>query len=83
MTNVEIIEMAKELNGITEESHTYKRWQKMGYQVRKGERAAFKASIWKYSKKKVKTEDGDEKDESRMFKQTASFFTMSQVDAME
>ncbi len=83
MTNVEIIEMAKALHGITEESHTYSRWRKMGYQVRKGEHAAFKAMIWKHTKKRVKDENGEWKDDSRMFKKTANFFTMSQVDAMK
>lgn len=81
MTNEAIIEMAKALNGIEEEAHTYNRWKAMGYQVRKGEHAAFKATIWKHGKKKVATEDGEEKEQGRMFMKTASFFTASQVDA--
>lgn len=80
MTNEAIIMAAMELNGITEESHTYNRWKAMGYQVRKGEKAAFKATIWKHGKKKVETEDGEEKEAGRMFMKTASFFTASQVD---
>ena len=76
MTNVEIIARAKMANGITEEANTYAYWKKAGYQVRKGERAAFKCRIWKYSKKKR-----DEEDESGvMFMKTASFFTVSQCD---
>lgn len=76
MTNVEIIARAKMANGITEEANTYSYWKKAGYQVRKGEKAAFKCRIWKYSKKKR-----DEEDESGvMFMKTASFFTVSQCD---
>ena len=76
MTNVEIIAAAKMANGITEEANTYAYWKKAGYQVRKGEKAAFKCRIWKYSKKKH-----DEEDESGvMFMKTASFFTVSQCD---
>lgn len=76
MTNVEIIARAKMVNGITEEANTYAYWKKAGYQVRKGEKAAFKCRIWKYSKKKR-----DEEDENGvMFIKTASFFTVSQCD---
>ena len=82
MTNEEIIMAAKALNGIDEEAHTYNRWKSMGFQVRKGEHAAFKATIWKHRSKKVVDEDGEEKDASRMFMKTASFFTASQVDAV-
>lgn len=81
MTNEAIIEAAKALNGIEEEAHTYNRWKLMGFQVRKGEHAAFKAKIWKHGKKKVETEDGEE-EQGRMFMKTASFFTASQVDAV-
>ena len=45
MTNVEIIAAAKIANGITEEANTYSYWKKAGYQVRKGEKAAFKCRI--------------------------------------
>lgn len=81
MTNEAIITAAMALNGITEESHTYNRWKAMGFQVRKGEHAAFKATIWKHGRKKVETEEGEE-EQGRMFMKTASFFTASQVDAM-
>lgn len=81
MTNDAIIEAAKALNGIEEEAHTFARWKSMGYAVRKGEHAAFKATIWKHRSKKVQTDDG-EKDDVRMFMKTASFFTASQVEAM-
>ena len=82
MTNEEIIAAAMEANGITEESHTFAHWKAMGYRVRKGEHAAFKAVIWKHSTKKVETDEGDEVDAVRMFTKTAHFFTVSQVEAM-
>lgn len=82
MTNEEIIRTAKALNGITEDAHTFARWKSMGYAVKKGEHAAFKATIWKHRVKKVETEDGEEKEQGRMFMKTASFFTASQVEAI-
>lgn len=82
MTNEAIIAAAMEANGITEEAHTFARWKAMGYRVRKGEHAAFKAVIWKHGKKKVEAEDGEEKEAGRMFMKAAHFFTASQVEAM-
>ena len=79
MTNEEIIRTAKVLNGITEESHTFAKWKQMGYRVKKGEHAAFKATIWKHRTQKFETEDG-EKEAGRMFMKTAHFFTASQVE---
>lgn len=79
MTNAEIIAMAKEMNGITEDAHTFAYWKKNGYKVRKGEHAAFKAVIWKANPRKVIV-DGEEQDELKMFMKTAHFFTRSQVD---
>lgn len=81
MTNTEIIANAMKLNGITEESHTFAYWKSKGYRVRKGEHAAFRATIWKAAERKVETEDGEKTDLS-MFMKTACFFTRSQVDAI-
>lgn len=81
MTNAEIIANTMKLKGITEESHTFARWKKMGYKVRKGEHAAFKATIWKAKERKVKI-DGEEKKDLSMFMKTAHFFTRSQVEQM-
>jgi len=81
MTNTEIIANTMKLNGITEESHTFACWKKMGYKVRKGEHAAFRATIWKAKERKVETEDGEGVDLS-MFMKTACFFTRSQVEQM-
>ena len=76
MCNAEIIRTAQALNNVTEECHTYAKWKSMGYQVRRGEHALFKATIWKYAKKK--DENGDE--EARMFMKSASFFGRAQVE---
>lgn len=81
MTNAEIIANTMKLLGITEEAHTFARWKQMGYIVRKGEHAAFKATIWKAKERKVKVED-EEKTDLSMFMKTAHFFTRSQVEAM-
>lgn len=86
MTNLEIIETAKMLNGVTEEAHTFAHWRTLGYSVRKGEHAAFSAVIWKYASKRkasAKVESDEEQPtEGRMFMKKAYFFTASQVDAL-
>lgn len=81
MTNAEIIAAAMKLNGVTEESHTFAYWKSKGYMVRRGEHAAFKATIWKGKPRKVEI-DGEEQEAVRMFMKTAHFFTRSQVEAM-
>ncbi len=79
MTNAEIIEKAKAMNGITEDAHTFAYWKKNGYKVRKGEHAAFKAVIWK-AKPRTVVIDGEVVDDMAMLMKTAHFFTRSQVD---
>ena len=76
MTNAEIIANACKLQGITEEVHTFARWKKMGYQVRKGEHAILKTTIWKAKERKAEDEETD----LRMFMKTAHFFGRSQVE---
>lgn len=73
VTNKQIIETACAEHGITEEVHTFQHWKSMGYAVKKGEKAAFKTSIWKAVQKK------DKPDETVMFLKTAAFFKASQV----
>lgn len=79
MTNAELIQAAMMINGIEEPAHTYTKWKQLGFQVRKGEKAAFKTSIWKHTTKVVER-DGKEEEQGRMFMKTAAFFTLSQVD---
>lgn len=75
MTNAQIIAKAMKENRITEPAHTFAAWKSLGFHVNKGEKATFKARIWKYTTKK--TEEGEV--ENNMFLKTAHFFTASQV----
>ena len=61
----------------TEPIHTYAGWQEIGYQVRKGEKAITKLTIWKHTAKEDK-ETGEQT--TRLFLKTASFFSLSQVE---
>ena len=65
-----------------EEIHTFQAWKSLGYSVKKGEKAIAKFPIWKYTSKKVETEDGEE-ETSNMFMKTAAFFKMSQVEIIK
>ena len=77
MNNVELIAAAQANAGIVEPCHTYAHWKNLGYQVKKGSKALFRAKIWKYANKK----DESEEDE-HVFMKTASFFGLSQVDRL-
>lgn len=91
MTNAEIIAAAMEANGITEQAHTYNRWKRMGFMVKRGEHAAFRAKIWQKSKKvqmpKEEQEEGETPEEKKFqrgwYLQTACFFVASQVEPIE
>ena len=65
-----------------EEIHSYSRWQKYGYQVKKGEKAVSTIEIWKYAQKKEDSDkDGEDAEGSeRVFKKKAFFFRFSQVE---
>ena len=65
-----------------EEIHTFQAWKSLGYSVKKGEKAIAKFPIWKYTSKKVETEDGEE-ETSNMFMKTAAVFKMSQVEIIK
>lgn len=99
MTNVAIIEMNKVIlfnngilkeneNGDIQEIHTYQTWKKLGYQVRKGEKAIAKFAVWKYMVGK-KEEDADDSDSTenkkkgKMYMKVSAFFTEDQVDKIE
>ena len=101
MTNMQIITEAAILNGLYTEDealalltengelplHTFAEWKRMGYTVRKGEKARMSCSIWRYNKKSetVQQKDGEEKevDKSHFYKQLAHFFTAEQVEKLE
>ena len=68
--------------------HTYSAWKSRGYQVRKGEKATIKTSLWKRSKGK-KSKDIDDTDQTteesaeasgHFFLATAFLFTAAQVE---
>lgn len=71
--------------------HTYQHWKEIGYQVRKGERAAFKALLWKLAKGKKQAEDPADDGEQTETKETkrkmimtrAALFTWEQVDKID
>jgi len=60
--------------------HTYKAWQSMGFQVKRGEKAKTTVLIWKHTIKKSKKEKEKEVDIEKMFKTKAFFFTIEQVE---
>lgn len=62
-----------------EELHTFKKWQSLGYSVKKGEKAIAKFPIWKHTVKA--TEEGDE--ETHMFMKMSCWFSTSQVERRE
>ena len=80
MSNAEILRSERALRGIEEECHTYDRWKRMGYQVRRGSKALFACMIWKCVTK-TDAESGEQS--SRMFMHKAWFFGRSQVDAIQ
>lgn len=66
-----------------EDIHTFNGWKERGYSVKKGEKSKIKFSIWKYTKKTVKDEDGKEEDKTSMFLKMSAFFTAEQVEKID
>lgn len=63
--------------------HTFQAWKNLGFCVKKGEKAVAQFHIWKCVNKKVKVDDDEETEEQkRMFMKKASFFSLSQVQAL-
>lgn len=63
--------------------HTFQAWKNLGFCVKKGEKAVAQFCIWKCVNKKVKMGDDEETEEQkRMFMKKASFFSLSQVQAL-
>lgn len=77
MTNIAILETTKALHGITEDCHTFQTWKQRGRKVKRGEKAAFYAPMWKPRMKK--DEDGEETRTGFFTKQSA-FFKASQTE---
>lgn len=59
--------------------HTFKKWNDLGYKVKKGEHARVVTFLWKPN---VKKEDGEEKEttDTRMYMRKSHLFTMEQVE---
>ena len=58
--------------------HTYEHWKSLGFQVKKGEHADLKLTIWKQGK--AKTADDGSTIPGRMFMKTVAFFGTGQVE---
>ena len=60
--------------------HTYKAWQRLGYQVKRGEHAVTDLHIWKHTTKKLPEAVLGDDEETKMFFTKAYFFSASQVE---
>ena len=76
LTDEQVTEMLND--GTFPVFHTYEHWKSLGYQVKKGEHADLKLSIWKQGKAK-QADDGSTVP-GRMFLKTAAFFGVGQVE---
>ncbi len=64
--------------------HTYQKWQELGYQVRKDEKAIAKFPVWKYTNKKKKEESEEEaQSKGYCFMKMSAFFTNEQVEEIK
>ena len=96
MTNIEIIcnelvnhkiytenELTTMLEkGIDIPCHTYNEWKKLGYQVKKGEKASIATRLWKHNDKKEPKydKDGKEIEQRDFYLNYAYLFLASQVE---
>lgn len=64
--------------------HTFAEWKRLGYSVKKGEKAKMTCRIWKYSNKEVeqKEEVQDEEANSHYYLTKAFFFSNEQVEKL-
>ena len=63
--------------------HTFQAWKARGFSVKKGEKAVAQFYIWKCVSKQIQDSDGMTEEQKRMFMKKASFFSASQVMALE
>ena len=63
--------------------HTFQKWKAKGFCVKKGEKAVAQFYIWKCVSKETENSDGMTEEQKRMFMKKASFFSASQVMALE
>jgi hypothetical protein len=83
MTNIEIVESEKMVNGITEEVHTFIEWKMRNYKIKKGSKALIKTKLWKVVNAKQKDENGNVEETRKYILVNASLFGKSQVEKME
>ena len=81
LNNLQAITLAKREAGIPDEIavNSYGGWKEKGYQVQRGERAAFKTSIWVPCHAGKNKDGEDTSDFSRFFIRCTAFFTAEQV----
>lgn len=77
---IELPDGTKQTMPEPEPIHTYKAWQRLGYQVRRGEKAITDLHIWKYTTKKLPDAVLGDDEENKMFFTKAYFFAASQVE---
>lgn len=84
MNNATLILQAKAANNIPleEEIHTFAEWKRLGFSVKKGEKAKYKIAIWNKSTKNKK-EDEEQEDNSYFYTKVAAFFSMDQVKLID
>ena len=62
--------------------HTFQAWKKLGYSVKKGEKAITRLNIWKFVEKKGKSDDDENAEEvnaGHCIRKEACFFASHQV----
>lgn len=84
MNNATLILYYKAMNNIPleEEIHTFAEWKRLGFSVKKGEKAKYKIAIWNKSAKNKK-EDEEQEDNSYFYTKVAAFFSMDQVKLID
>lgn len=85
MNNATLILYAKAANDIPldEELHTFAEWKRLGFSVKKGEKARCKIAIWNKSIKKKKDTENEEEDDGYFYTKVAAFFTKNQVQLLD
>lgn len=84
MNNATLILRAKAVNNIPldEEIHTFAEWKRLGFSVKKGEKARCKIAIWNKSTKNNKDKEDSQEDDGYFYTKVAAFFTSNQVQPL-
>ena len=68
---------------IPEPLHTFNEWKKLGYVVRRGQKAKAFIQIWKYAEPKAKDDEASKvltEEEKHFFMKNAAFFAFDQLE---